>query len=102
MKVKDDMRYKILNSRLEVLQENNLPIDLKKDIKELLELVENLETNPNKCDSSCKNLFHQIEQFCKNNIARIDRMCENGINTDVDVGMSFAYRQIIDLIKGEK
>lgn len=101
MKVKDDIRYQCLHARLEVLKENNLDIHLQKDIRELLELVENLETNPNKCDSSCKNLFHQIEQFCKNHVARIDIMCENGINTDVDIGMSFAYRQIISLIKGE-
>lgn len=44
-------------------------------------------------------IIRHIQKMCINNVERIDRITESGISTDVDLGMAYAYRRILDLIK---
>lgn len=44
-------------------------------------------------------IIRHIQKTCINNVERIDRLCETAVNTDVDLGMAYAYRRILDLIK---
>lgn len=45
-----------------------------------------------------KKTLREIESMCLNNAERIDRLCEAGVNTDVDLGMAYTYRKILDYI----
>ena len=47
-----------------------------------------------------KELLNAVKDMCKNNIERIDRQYDNGEYRDVDIGMLYAYRKILDFIKG--
>ena len=44
----------------------------------------------------------ELKNMCKENIARIDRLSDNAIATDVDIGMAYVYRKVLQFIeKGE-
>ena len=47
----------------------------------------------------CEIMLHHLKEMLKNNVERIDRLDESGVTTDIDIGMCYAYRKILDFIK---
>lgn len=44
----------------------------------------------------------ELKSMCIENIERIDRLSDNAVATDVDIGMAYAYRKVLQFIeKGE-
>ena len=46
--------------------------------------------------------LYKLRKLCKENIERIDRLSDNAVATDVDIGMAYVYRKVLQFIeKGE-